>query len=245
MEPTTTIIESPLLLLVQAKVVVQHENAFNAWYYNHIPTLLQIPGYRWGRRYQAVDGDGEYLTLCEIEDETFLETLIGPDADKRHAIANQEFARWEQLEGLSDVRINVYQQLSGSHLSNPFLKDDCALSVVMVDCVVSEKEAAFNDWYDYSHVPNLLQIPGYASAARFQLLQHPTLDWLGMGPKYLALYEFDSLDSIPSLADPETMRPEAKDELARWTEFGMPLVDNMSWNVYRPIAKHWRFTSAG
>ena len=163
--------------------MLQHENAFNAWYYNHIPTLLQIPGYRWGRRYQAVDGDGEYLTLCEIEDETFLETLIGPDADKRHAIANQEFARWEQLEGLSDVRINVYQQLSGSHLSNPFLKDDCALSVVMVDCVVSEKEAAFNDWYDYSHVPNLLQIPGYASAARFQLLQHPTLEWLRMGPK--------------------------------------------------------------
>ena len=142
MEPTTKIIESPLLLLVQAKVVLQHENAFNAWYYNHIPTLLQIPGYRWGRRYQAVDGDGEYLTLCEIEDETFLETLIGPDADKRHAIANQEFARWQQLEGLSDVRINVYQHLSGSHLSNPFLK--IALrSILSVACVtVAETVAA-------------------------------------------------------------------------------------------------------
>ena len=66
MEPTTTIIESPLMLLVQAKVVLQHENAFNAWYYNHIPTLLQIPGYRWGRRYQAVDGDGGHGFLAPI-----------------------------------------------------------------------------------------------------------------------------------------------------------------------------------
>ncbi len=240
MDPATKIIERPLLLLVQANVEAQHEHAFNAWYYHHVPALLEIPGYRWGRRYQAVRGDHKYLTLCEIEDVTFLERLIGPDEDRRHAIANHEFAKWEQLEGLSDIRINVYQQHSGSHLGNPFLKDDYPLSVVMVDCVAPEKEAVFNDWYDYSHLPNLLQIPGYASGARFQLFEHPALDWLGMGPKYLALYEFDNLDNLPSLADPETMCLEAKDEFARWMEFGAPLVDNMSWNVYRPIAKHWR-----
>ena len=240
MDPATTIIEGPLLLLVQANVVAQHESQFNAWSYHHVPALLEIPGYRWGRRYQAVRGDHKYLTLCEIEDAAFLEHLIGPDADRRHAIANQEFSKWEQLEGLSDIRINVYQQHSGSHLGSPFLKDDQPLSVVMVDCVVPEKEAAFNDWYDYSHVPNLLQIPGYASGARFQLFEHPALDWLGMGPKYLALYEFDGLGNLPSLADPETMCPEAREEFGRWMEFGAPLVDNMSWNVYRPIAKHWR-----
>ena len=61
-----------------------------------------------------------------------------------------------------------------------------------------------------------------------------------MGPKYLALYEFESLDCLASLADPDTMRPEAKDELARWMDHGAPLVDDMSWNVYRRIAKHWR-----
>ena len=54
------------------------------------------------------------------------------------------------------------------------------------------------------------------------------------------IYELDSLDCLADLADPETMRPEARDELARWMDYGAPLVDNMSWNVYRPIAKHWR-----
>ena len=240
MDPASTMIERPLLLAVQANVEERHDAAFNAWYYHHVPALLAIPGYRWGRRYQGVVGDTKYLALYEIEDATFLERLIGADADKRDPIANEEFGKFDQLQGVSDVRINIYQQLSGSHLGNPLLNDDLPLSVVMVDCVVPEKEAEFNSWYDRSHVPNLLQIPGYASGARFQLLDHPALEWLGMGPKYLALYELDSLDCLASLTDPDAMRPEARDELARWMSYGMPLVDNMSWNVYRPIAKHWR-----
>ena len=233
-------IERPLLLAVQANVEERHDAAFNAWYYHHVPALLAIPGYRWGRRYQGVVGDTKYLALYEIEDATFLERLIGADADKRDPIANEEFGKFDRLQGVNDVRINIYQQLSGSHLGNPLLNDDLPLSVVMVDCVVPEKEAEFNSWYDRSHVPNLLQIPGYAAGARFQLLDHPALEWLGMGPKYLALYELDSLDCLASLTDSDAMRPEARDELARWMSYGMPLVDNMSWNVYRPIAKHWR-----
>ena len=240
MDTASTIIERPLLLAVQANVEERHDAAFNAWYYHHVPALLAIPGYRWGRRYQGVVGDTKYLAFYEIEDATFLERLIGADADKRDPIANGEFGKFDRLQGVSDVRINIYQQLSGSHLGNPLLNDDLPLSVVMVDCVVPEKEAEFNSWYDRSHVPNLLQIPGYASGARFQLLDHPALEWLGMGPKYLALYELDSLDCLASLTDPDAMRPEARDELARWMSYGMPLVDNMSWNVYRPIAKHWR-----
>jgi antibiotic biosynthesis monooxygenase (ABM) superfamily enzyme len=240
MDTETNIIERPLLLLVQANVAADHKHAFNAWYYHHVPALLEIPGYRWGRRYQAVLGDTKYLALYEIEDAGCLEHLIGPDPDKRHATANGEFTKFEQLQGLSDVRINIYRQLSGSHLGNPFLNADLPLSAVMVDCVVPEEEAAFNAWYDNSHVPNLVQIPGYASGARFQLVEHPALEHLGMGPKYLALYEFDSLDRLPSLADPDAMCVEARDELERWMTYGAPLVDNMSWNVYRPIAKHWR-----
>ncbi len=240
MNSESTIIERPLLLLVQANVEAEHEHAFNAWYYHHVPALLEIPGYRWGRRYQGVLGDTKFLALYEIEDAGCLEHLIGPDEEKRHPTANREFAKFEQLKGLSDVAINIYQQISGSHLGHPFLTADLPLSAVMVDCVVAEKEAEFNAWYDRSHVPNLVQIPGYASGARFQLIDHPALAHLGMGPKYLALYELDNLDCLPSLADPDNMRAEAKDELARWMDFGAPLVDNMSWNVYRPLAKHWR-----
>lgn len=238
--PEDTVLHAPLLLLVQANVEAAHEHAFNAWYYHHVPALLEIPGYRWGRRYQGVVGETKYLALYQIDAGTDLETLLGAEAAGRHPTANAEFAKFETLQGLSDVKINVYRQLLGSHLGAPLLTGDLPVSLVMADCVVTEKEAEFNAWYDASHVPNLVQIPGYASGARFELVEDPALEWLGMGPKYLALYEFDSLDVLPALADPETMCAEAKAELARWMAYGAPLVDNMSWNVYHPIARHWR-----
>ena len=229
----------PLLLLVQANVVPEHEEAFNHWYYNHVPTLLEIPGYLWGRRYVNLVGECKYLALYAIADAPYLESLLGPEAERRHALANSEFAKFEQLQGLSDVRINVYQQLSGMHLGHPLLQRELPLSVVMLDCAEAAKEDEFNAWYTHAHVPNLVRIPGYVSGARFRLMDHPVLTWLNMGPKYLALYELANLECIPSLADPQHMRPEAQDELANWTAYGAPLAANMAWNVYRPIAAHW------
>ncbi len=231
----------PLLLLIQGNVDPEHEQAFNAWYYQHVPTLLEIPGYVWGRRYVNVVGEIKYLALYEIAEVSYLESLLGETADKRHAVANREFAKFERLQGVHDVRINVYQQVSGTHLGHPLLHHDLPLSMVMVDCIEAEKEAEFNDWYTHAHVPNLVRIPGYASGARFRLVDHPALGWLHMGPRYLALYELANLDCIPSLADPQHMRPEAKAEFENWTAYGAPLVANMSWNVYRPLAKHWPF----
>ena len=229
----------PLLLLVQANVESEHEQAFNRWYYNHVPTLLEIPGYLWGRRYLNVVGDCKYLALYAIASESDLESLLGPEAESRHELATAEFAKFDTLQGLSDIRINVYRQLSGMHLGHPLLQGDLPLSLVMLDCHDATQEAEFNDWYTHSHVPNLVRIPGYVSGARFRLLEHPALNWLGMGPKYLALYELENMACIPSLADPEQMRVEAQDELANWMSYGAPLAANMSWNVYRPIAKHW------
>ena len=32
----------PLLLLVQANIAPEHEEALNRWYYHHVPRLLEI-----------------------------------------------------------------------------------------------------------------------------------------------------------------------------------------------------------
>lgn len=229
----------PLLLLVQANVALEHERTFNAWYYQHVPTLLEIPGYQWGRRYINIVGETKYLALYTIEDESYLDSLLGPEANKRHVLANSEFAKFEQLQGLSDVRINVYRQISGTHLGHSLLQYDLPLSVVMLDCNNPSQEAEFDAWYTHSHVPNLVRISGYVSGARFRLIDHPALTWLKMSPTYLALYEWENLACVPSLSDPEQMHPDAQAELANWTAYGAPLADKMSWNVYRPIATHW------
>ncbi len=234
----------PLLLLVQANVSPEHEAAFNAWYQQHVPTLLEIPGYAWGRRYVNVAGEHKYLAAYQIEGTPRLASLLGPRPEDRHALANREFAKFERLEGVTEARINVYRQLSGTHLGHPLLDADYPISVVMMDCADPSKEADFNAWYSDSHVPNLVRIPGYVSGARFQLVEHPALEWLRMGPKYLALYELAGLECIPSLADPAHMRPEAAAEFQAYRSYAAPLSANMSWNIYRPLAKHWRLEPA-
>ena len=46
-----------------------------------------------------------------------------------------------------------------------------------------EHEAAWNDWYDNVHLPELLSVPGFVSAVRFRQL--------GAEGHYLAMYEID------------------------------------------------------
>ena len=196
---------SPLLLLVQANVEAEHENAFNSWYYHHVPKLLEIPGYLWGRRYVNILGDVKYLALYGIEDASYLGALLGSDVAARDPRANEERAKFDALQGLFDVTSNVYEQISGAHLGGPMLRDDHVVSLVMADCVVPEKEAEFNAWYDHSHVPNLTKVPGYLSGARFRIVEDAALSSRSMGPKYLALYELAGAHCLPAIANPDTM----------------------------------------
>jgi len=234
----------PLLLLVQMNVAPEQEDALNSWYYHHVPKLLEIPGWLWGRRYRAVKGDVKYLALYAVSDMDAMAKVMAADNALKDPRAIDERARFDAVPGKTDMRSNVYQQVSGAHLGHPFLKDDRYLSVVMADMADPAKEAEWNAWYDHSHVPNLVQIPGYLSGARFRVARDPRFGERPMGPKYLALYEWEGPHCLSTLGDPETMRPEAKAELARWNAYGAPLAANMAWNVYEPIASWTAFRHA-
>jgi hypothetical protein len=54
------------------------------------------------------------------------------------------------------------------------------IHIVRVD-IDPEHEAAFNRWYDETHVPDILACPGWLSAKRFVSV--------GDGPRYAAAYE--------------------------------------------------------
>jgi hypothetical protein len=45
------------LLMVRTDVEAGTEESFNAWYGTHVPALMTVPGFRWGRRYRLVEGD--------------------------------------------------------------------------------------------------------------------------------------------------------------------------------------------
>lgn len=231
----------PLLLLVQANIAPEHEDAFNSWYYHHVPKLLEIPGWQWGRRYVGVHGETKYLALYCVTTMDAMVQVMAADAALKDVRAVDERRRFDAIPGKTDVISNIYEQLSGATLGGPFLKHDHYLSVVMADVQNPDREAEWNAWYDHSHVPNLTQVPGYLSGARFRIKHDPRLGTRPMGPKYLALYEWEGAHCLPNLANQDTMIPEARAELAAWQAYGLPLAKNTSWNVYKPVAHHLSF----
>jgi hypothetical protein len=69
------------------------------------------------------------------------------------------------------------------------------------ECVPGTDEA-FNAWYDAVHVHDVLKVPGFVSARRFEAVP----DMRGELPinRYLAIYEFETDDSEVALKDLRT-----------------------------------------
>ncbi len=65
-----------------------------------------------------------------------------------------------------------------------------AILLVYADLIDQKYEDEFNAWYDTEHLPELLALPGFLDAARYEALAG--------GPKYLALYELETPDAIQS-----------------------------------------------
>lgn len=66
-------------------------------------------------------------------------------------------------------------------------KKGAALLVVLTD-VGPEHDAEFNSWYNEEHLPERLSAPGFLDVARYEALRG--------GPRYLAVYELESVDAL-------------------------------------------------
>lgn len=66
------------------------------------------------------------------------------------------------------------------------------------ECLPGTDEA-FNAWYDAVHVHDVLAVPGFVGAQRFEAVP----DMRGELPvnRYLAVYEFDTEDSAAAMQD--------------------------------------------
>lgn len=66
-------------------------------------------------------------------------------------------------------------------------KKGTGLMLVGAD-VPADKEADFNKWYQEEHLQELMGVPGILNAARYEATKS--------GPKYLAVYELESVDVV-------------------------------------------------
>ncbi|MEU9457011.1 DUF4286 family protein [Streptomyces sp. NPDC048277] len=64
--------------------------------------------------------------------------------------------------------------------------------------VSQDTEAAYNEWYDKVHIPEVLALPGFVSARRLRAVADPSK---GDGAqRYLAIYEIDAPDITDAAA---------------------------------------------
>ena len=233
--------DSELMLMVQMSCAREHLEAFTHWYNSHLPNLLRIPGYQWAQRYVNLDGGRRFTAFYGIRSAEDLPSLLQFGGPALNPIAASEYSVFSTLQGISDPVSNVYERISGAPLRDPLLLSDRPLSIVTAD-VDPAHEEEWDRWYTESHLPGVLNVPGYACGARFRRLEHTALENFNTGPKYLALYECDSEDVLPTLVPGDRVHPEAAAELARWQDYGALHARNFGWGFYRLISKHFKWT---
>ena len=232
--------DGELLLMVQMTCTREHLEPFTLWYNSHLPNLLRMPGYQWAQRYVNLEGGTRFTALYGIRDADDLPSLLQFGSSDLHPIAASEYSVFSTLQGISDPVSNVYEHISGARLRDPLLLSDRPLSIVTAD-VDPAHESEWDRWYTESHLPGVLNVPGYACGSRFRSLDHPALRNFNTGPKYLALYECDSEEVLPTLLPGDHIHPEASAELERWQAYGALHARNFDWGFYRLISKHFKW----
>jgi hypothetical protein len=196
------------LMLVETKNMnPSDEDGFNRWYDDiDIPDVLMVPGYRRARRgvRQTVAGspqtreneDGRYLALYDIEtddiDRTIIDMLM---AAKRMDMSGRSIEALKVTERVYFHR-RAALELSGAR---PAGKGTFWYLERIACCRDDASDAALNDWYDYTRIPELTRtgVAGLMRIARFEVHRVVMVEPRQV-PRFLTLYEFsaDSAEQV-------------------------------------------------
>ena len=171
------------LLMVWTDIDSQFEVEFNRWYdEEHLPRLLQVPGFLSAGRYAALKGGPKYLAIYELEDHNVLKTAAYLDTVKYQPSPERSRSGTSRV-GRNFLR-NLYRQIFPVHTDPVEQTRGMApvLQMGRID-VPGAVEEEFNDWYNTVYIPGYLAVPGCIDARRWMAVEGQ--------PKYLTLYEFE------------------------------------------------------
>lgn len=171
------------LLMVWTDIDAGFEAEFNRWYdEEHLPRLLQIPGFLSAGRYTALKGGPKYLAIYELEDHNVLRSAAYLNSLKYQPSAQRQKTGTSRI-GRNFLR-NAYRQIYPVH-THP-IEQTAGMAPVLqmgrID-VSSAVEEEFNAWYNTVYIPGYLAVPGCIAARRYVAVEGQ--------PKYLTLYEFE------------------------------------------------------
>ena len=148
------------LLMVWTDIDAEHEAEFNRWYdEEHLPRLLEIPGFLSAGRYAALKGGPKYLAIYELEDHNVLRSAAYLDTVKYQPSAQRQKTGTSRV-GRNFLR-NAYRQIFPMH-THP-IEQTAGMAPVLqmgrID-VSSAVEEEFNAWYNTVYIPGYLTVPG-------------------------------------------------------------------------------------
>jgi hypothetical protein len=180
------------LLMLWTDVGAEHEAELNRWYdEEHIPRIMQVPGFLSAGRYLALRGGPRHLAMYELEDvgvlrtAAFLDDLRFKPSPRRARASGGHVGRNYILNGyrqIFPVRTDPIELTMGP---SPFLQ------MGRID-IPAHMEEEFNDWYNTCYIPGYLAVPGVIRARRYLVVDGQ--------PRYLTVYEFENPDVPQSAA---------------------------------------------
>jgi len=171
------------LLMVWTDIAAEYEAEFNRWYEEeHLPLLLDVPGFLSAGRYAAVKGGPKHLAMYELEDHNVLKSAAYLDTVKYRPSPERSRTGTSRI-GRNFLR-NAYRQIFPVHTDPveqnvamaPFLQ----MGRIDVSAAIEEE---FNAWYNTAYIPGYLTVPGCLGARRFTVIEGQ--------PKYLTVYDFE------------------------------------------------------
>jgi hypothetical protein len=100
--------------------------------------------------------------------------------------------------------------------------------LIVFSAPAADREDDYNAWYNDVHLPEVVAIPGFVAAQRFQLSNDQLPGFPDSPHTYMAIYEFDRPPAEPL----ETLRGELESE-------AIELPDSIDVGSIRP----WAFSS--
>jgi hypothetical protein len=170
-------------LVVLTNPVEGREDEYNDWYSNeHLQDVVAVPGYSSAQRFATripMIGESKhrYLALYDMDVDSPQGVVAAGEA-----LQKTEMRISEALD--LNVALSVYETILPRR-TNSRGESTGTFRIVVFSNPVPGREAEYTDWYENTHIPDMLGLPGVTAAQRLKLHQTQT----EMPAPYLAVYE--------------------------------------------------------
>jgi hypothetical protein len=213
--PQAAVAAAPLkhyAVMVFSRPLAGKDTEFNDWYeHEHLPDMLAIPGFTAAQRFVTVKTGTPtstlppYLALYDVA----TRNLDATNAEVGHRMTNGSLRKGAAIDYPGIVTV-IYAPLGAPQFAKQFSGTTTAppnaghtelktFELIVFSNPVKGQEVEFNHWYDSTHVPDVLHVPGFISGQRFKLAENksPGADI----PRYLVRFEFESYDLDATIAE--------------------------------------------